>query len=60
MSEYQYFEWLTIDRTLTPEEQAAVSRDGRESMSNKEKKLKFEPKKQKISPDWEIIDLASV
>jgi hypothetical protein len=26
MSEYQYFEWLTIDRTLTPEEQAAVSR----------------------------------
>ncbi len=26
MSEYQYFEWQTIDRTLTPEEQAAVNR----------------------------------
>ncbi len=26
MSEYQYYEWQTIDRTLTAEEQAAVSR----------------------------------
>ena len=24
MSEYQYYEWQTIDRILTPEEQAAV------------------------------------
>jgi hypothetical protein len=26
MSEYQYYEWQTIDRTLTPEEQTAVNR----------------------------------
>lgn len=26
MSEYQYYEWQTVDRTLTPEEQAAVNR----------------------------------
>ena len=25
MSEYQYYEWQTLDRPLTPEEQAAVS-----------------------------------
>ncbi len=25
MSEYQYYEWQTIDRPLTPEEQAAVN-----------------------------------
>ena len=24
MSEYQYYEWQTIERTLTPDEQAAV------------------------------------
>jgi hypothetical protein len=26
MSEYQYYEWQTLDRPLTPEERAAVSR----------------------------------
>jgi len=26
MSEYQYYEWQTIDRPLTPEEQAAVNK----------------------------------
>ena len=26
MSEYQYHEWETVDRVLTPEEQAAVDR----------------------------------
>ncbi len=26
MSEYQYYEWQTLDRTLTPEEQAAVNK----------------------------------
>jgi hypothetical protein len=25
MSEYQYYEWQTLDRTLTPEERAAVN-----------------------------------
>ena len=28
MSEYQYYEWQTIDRPLTDEEQAAVTRGG--------------------------------
>ncbi len=26
MSEYQYYEWQTLDRLLTPEEQAAVNK----------------------------------
>ena len=26
MSEYQYYEWQTVDRILTAEEQAAVNR----------------------------------
>jgi hypothetical protein len=28
MSEYQYYEWQTIDRPLTPAEQSAVDKAG--------------------------------